>query len=276
MSGRSRRIGAAFERARAAGRAAIIPYLAFGDPGPAESVELIAEAAASGADLVEIGLPFSDPLADGPVIQAASQRALEAGATPAGALEAVREIRRQTDVPLVFMGYYNPLLRFGLTRFFEAMREAGADGMIVPDLPLEESDDLRQAAGAAGISYIPLIAPTSSDVRLRKLDAAAGDFLYGVSVTGVTGARDRLDDALPEYLARVERAVTHPFVVGFGISRPEQIARLAPPAAGVVVGSALIRAMCGGADRAGRRQAVRQFVSSFVAAAGGAATGAER
>lgn len=276
MSPGSARIAAAFMRARAAGRAMVIPYLAFGDPSPGESLDLMTGAVEAGADLVEIGLPFSDPLADGPVIQAASQRALQAGATLAGALEAVRDLRRRTEVPLAFMGYYNPLLRFGLTRFFEAMREAGADGVIVPDLPLEESVGLRGAAAAAGVSYVPLVAPTSSVGRLRDLDAAAGDFLYCVSVTGVTGARDRLDDSLPEYLARVERAVTHPFVVGFGISRPEQVREVSPPAAGVVIGSALIRAVCAGADAAGRCRAVRQFISSFVAAAGGTATGAER
>ena len=194
----------------------------------------------------------------------------------AGALEAVREVRTDSAVPLLFMGYYNPLHRFGLSRFFEAMREAGGDGVIVPDLPLEESGDLRSATEAAGISFVPLVAPTTPEPRLKVLDAAASDFLYCVSLTGVTGARDELDVRLPEYLQRVARQVRRPFVVGFGISRPDQVAQVAPPAAGVVIGSALIRAIAAAGDAGGRRRATREFVASFAAAARGAGGGDRR
>jgi len=256
------RIGAAFTRARREKRAAIVPYLTAGYPDLGDTEGLVLAAEEGGADLVEIGLPFSDPLADGPVIQAASQRALENGMTHAKALDIARMIRLRSEVPLVFMGYYNPLLRFGLERFFSECRQAGVDGLIVPDLPFEESDLVRDAARKNGISLTFLIAPTTPEDRISVLDAVSSDFCYCVSVTGVTGARADLDPGLPDYLNRVAGLVRKPFVVGFGISRPDQVDRVVPPAAGVVIGSALIRAVHD-ARAPERASVVRDFVAGF-------------
>lgn len=258
------RISRVLAEGRRTGRPLILPYLTHGFPGPGETVGLVEAALASGADMVEIGLPFSDPLADGPTIQAASQRALEAGATLSGALEASREIRSRSDAPLLFMGYYNSLMHYGLGAFVNAMVEAGVDGLIVPDLPLEESGTLASVAGAAGISLVSLIAPTTPDDRIVRLDAASTDFSYSVAVTGVTGARADLDEELPGYLQRVAAHCRKPFVVGFGISRPEQVRRVVPPAIGVVIGSALIAAVGAAASPAERLEAVRRFVSAIA------------
>ncbi len=261
----SARIRSRLEGAAASGRPLVIPYLTAGYPEIGESVDLILAADRAGADMIEIGLPFSDPLADGPVIQAASQRALERGMTHRKALDVVREVRRTSSTPLIFMGYYNPLLRFGLEAFFKAMREAGADGVIVPDLPFEESAAARRAAEAAGISLVFLIAPTTPVDRMEILDRASTDFSYCVSVTGVTGARDHLDSGIGAYLGRVAERVRKPFVVGFGIARPEQVRDVAPPAAGVVIGSALIRAIdAAGPDAGARREAVGRFLNEFT------------
>lgn len=262
------RIARVLAGAQARGRPLIIPYLTAGYPHPKETVGLIEAALAGGADMVEIGLPFSDPLADGPTIQAASHAALAAGATLEGAFLAAREIRSRSDAPLLFMGYYNPLMHYGLDVFVTRMAREGLDGLIVPDLPLEESEPLARAASAAGISLVSLLAPTTPEPRLGLLDAASTEFSYCVAVTGVTGARTELAKELPAYLARVRAACRKPFVVGFGISRPEQVARVAPPAAGVVVGSALIAAIAAAGTPDDRRTVVRNFVAALVHAAG--------
>lgn len=262
--GGSPRIRARLDAAAASGRPLVIPYLTAGYPELDESLGLIQAAERAGADMIEIGLPFSDPLADGPVIQAASQRALERGMTHRKALDLVRDLRRSSEVPLIFMGYYNPILNFGLEAFFEAMREVGVDGLIVPDLPFEESPAAREAAERQGISLIFLIAPTTPDDRLALLDGASTDFSYCVSVTGVTGAREEMDGGVAPYLDRVKKKAAKPFVVGFGISRPEQMDALAPPAVGVVIGSALLRAIGAASDAAARKKAVGDFVGGFA------------
>ena len=259
-----RRLGALFAAAGAAGRTLTIPYLTYGFPHQDETVELVLAAEEGGADIVELGLPFSDPLADGPTIQASSQRALEGGASLTGVLEASAAIRRRSSIPLVYMGYYNPIQHFGLEAFVEAMAQAGVDGLIVPDLPLEEAGPLAAAIRERNLSLVSLIAPTTPEARVARLDEASSDFSYCVAVTGVTGARTELDDTLPEYLARVKRAARKPFVVGFGISTRAQVARVAPPAAGVVVGSALIAAIDAAPDAGARRAAVRRFVSRIA------------
>lgn len=263
-----RRIPAAFARARAERRAAIIPYLTAGYPDPAETVDLVRALEEGGADLIEIGLPFSDPLADGPTIQAASQAALAKGTTLARILELTANLRNHVKVPLVYMGYTNPLSHYGLESFLRAMSEVGADGLIVPDLPLEEAGTLREAAARHGISWVALVAPTTPTARVKLLDESSTDFTYCVSLTGVTGARAALGTDVPAYLARVAAVARKPFVVGFGISRPEQARSVVPPAAGVVVGSAFLSAIATGRDAADRRRIARDFVASFRAAAG--------
>ncbi len=245
------------------GRPLLVPYLTAGWPSPAETVELLLALERGGADAVELGLPFSDPLADGPVIQAAGQAALRAGTTHARILELAAGFRARSALPLVLMGYLNPILAYGPGRFFEDAVDAGADGLIVPDLPPEEAEPFHGAARAAGLSWIFLAAPTSSDERLRKVDALSTEINYCVSVTGVTGARDDLPASLERYLARAAAAFTKPFVVGFGISRPDQVRRVAPPAAGVVVGSALIRALGGEAGPDARRRRAESFVKEL-------------
>jgi tryptophan synthase alpha chain len=221
----------------------IVPYLTAGYPTAGETGDLLLALEEGGADAVELGLPFSDPLADGPVIQAASQTALAGGMTLAGALELVAAFRARSALPLLLMGYLNPMLAYGAERFFRDAAEAGADGLIVPDLPPEEAGPFHAPARAAGLEWVFLAAPTSSDERLARIDRLSTSFNYCVSLAGVTGARERLPVTLEAYLARAASAMAKPFVVGFGISRAAHVRRVAPPAAGVVVGSALLRAL---------------------------------
>lgn len=246
-------------------RPLVIPYLTAGYPSPDETVELLVALEEGGADAIELGLPFSDPLADGPVIQATSQRALEAGIDHARILDLSAAFRRRSEVPLILMGYLNPILAYGAARFFRDAVAAGVDGLIVPDLPPEEADPFHGPAVEAGISWIFLAAPTSSDARLARVDELSGAMSYCVSVTGVTGDREALDADLEAYLDRARRAMSKPFVVGFGISRREQVERVVPPAAGVVVGSALLRALGEKADAPGRQRCAREFVGGLRA-----------
>lgn len=235
------RLGPTFTRLRAAGERALVAYFTAGDPTLETTGRLVLEAARRGADVIELGVPFSDPLADGPVIQRAAQRALAAGASPRRVLELVARLRRELAVPLVLMSYYNPLLAFGLRPFAEAAAAAGVDGVIVVDLPPEEADPLAAELDRVGLDLVHLAAPTSTPARLRLIARRSRGFIYLVSLTGVTGERD----VLPPDLARQARALraltTKPVCVGFGIGRPEQVAAVARLADGVVVGSALVR-----------------------------------
>jgi tryptophan synthase alpha chain len=241
-------------------RALVVPYVTAGYPRAEETVDLLRALEAGGADAVELGLPFSDPLADGPVIQSASQQALNAGITHARILELAAAFRRVSDLPLFFMGYVNPILAFGPGAFFTAASRAGVDGVLVPDMPPEESGPFREHATAAGLSWVPLAAPTSSDARLARIDGLASHFVYCVSLTGVTGIRSELSPDLSAYLERARRVFTKPFVVGFGISRPEHVAAVVPPAAGVVVGSALLAALAAETDAMGRARRAGEIV----------------
>jgi len=232
-----RQLGAA----RSGGRRSLIVYLCAGDPDLAATERLVPALAEAGADVVELGVPFSDPLADGPTIQAASERALRSGTTLPGILELVTRLRRQgCEVPLVLMGYMNPIVRMGVEAFVGRSAEAGVDGFIVPDLPLEEAGALGEAAAARDVSLVLLAAPTTPPDRLRRIGARTRGFLYFVSLTGVTGARATLPADLPARLDAARAASTAPVAVGFGISTPEQARALAEHADGVVVGSALV------------------------------------
>ena len=230
-----------FQQARAAKQKSLIVYLCAGDPDLAKTEQLVPALAEAGADVIELGVPFSDPLADGPTIQRAAERALRSGTTLGGILELVGRLRRKgCEVPLALMGYMNPIVRMGLEPFVARSAEVGVDGFIVPDLPLEEADPLGDAAAAKGLSLVLLAAPTTPPDRLRKIGERTRGFLYFVSITGVTGARAALPADLPARLDAVRAASQAPVAVGFGISAPEQAAALAEHTDAVVVGSALV------------------------------------
>jgi tryptophan synthase alpha chain len=236
------RIAAAFVRAQAESRAVLIPYLTLGYPTPEKSLALAEATIAGGADLLELGVPFSDPLADGPVIQRAAHVALQRGMSVARCLEMAQTLReRGASLPLIFMGYYNPILAYGEEVFCRACYEAGVDGLIVPDLPPEEGAGLESACRAYGLALIYLLAPTSTPERIQLVTARARGFVYLVSVAGITGPRQSLPADLGAFVRRVRAATDKPLAVGFGISTPEQAAQVAALADGVVVGSALVR-----------------------------------
>ena len=236
------RIAEAFESARASGRrAALMPYLMGGFPDLDTSREIGLEYARAGADLIELGVPFSDPLADGPVIHAADTAALRAGANLPRVLEVARAIAEH--VPVVVMCYVNPILARGLERFADELLEAGASGLIVPDLPLQEATDVLRACDERGLALVPLVAPTTPEERLAQIGAKARGFVYAVALTGTTGERAGLQDGLGAVVARAGARTTVPVAVGFGISTPEQAAAAAAAGAdGVIVGTRLVRA----------------------------------
>ncbi len=227
---------------------------------------LVIEMARRGADIVELGVPFSDPLADGPTIQRASQRALQGKTTLRGILALVRDLRNHTEIPLVLMTYYNPIFAYGEEDFLTHAREVGVDGVIVPDLPPDEGSTFYDRAAAAGIDAILLVAPTSPQARIRMIAERSRGFLYYVSLTGVTGSRDRLAADLDEKLALIRSLTKKPVAVGFGISTPAQAAAAARLADAVIVGSALIdRWEKAGPDAEGVR-AIGDFIASLRAA----------
>jgi len=231
-------ISGVFETARAKGEMALLCYLTAGFPTLAESLRHIATAAASGADIIEVGIPFSDPIADGPTIQHASHVALQGGVTLRTTLAALRELRVET--PLIIMSYLNPLLAYGREAVLMDMLGAKVTGLIIPDLPVEESDDWRAAARRAGVGLIQLAAPTSTDQRLTVIGDRSDGFVYAVSVAGITGSRRSLSDGLGVFLDRVRKIARKPVAVGFGISTAEQIRSLRGMADGVIVGSRFI------------------------------------
>ena len=234
------RITKRFAELRAAGELGIVAYITAGDPTLDATLEFVLALADAGADVIELGVPFSDPLADGPTIQRASERALKAGATLAGVLELVRRIRKSSQVPLVLFSYYNPILQMGLEKFAKAAAEAGADGVLATDLTPEESEEYRQILQAHGLDTVFLAAPTSNDERLKIISAASSGFLYLISRTGVTGAKDSLSEELPGLLRRVRQFTDLPVAVGFGISLPGHVSVLGGLADAAVVGSALV------------------------------------
>ena len=256
------RITATFERLRTRGERALVVFLTAGDPSLADTRRLIIEMARQGADIIEIGVPFSDSLADGPVIQRAAGRALAAGTSLARILEMVGEVRRHVDVPLVLFGYYNPVLAFGLAAFARAAVAAGIDGLIVPDLPPDEAGPLTAETGPAGIDMVHLLAPTSAPDRVKLIARTSTGFIYVVSVLGVTGARHELPADLDRQIRSLRLVTTKPLCVGFGIAEPAQVRAVGKLADGVVVGSAIVRLI---EERAGAATLVKD-VGEFVAA----------
>jgi tryptophan synthase alpha chain len=247
------RIAAAFERCAAAGRAAFMPYLTVGFPDGARSLAA-ARTLLAHADLLELGLPYSDPLGDGPTIQRASEVALRAGARTADMLATLRTLRAETEVPLVVMTYYNPIYCYtgpagrGEEAFVRDVRASGADGLILPDLPPDEADTLVAAARREGLATVFLIAPTSTEARLRLVTRACRGFVYAVSVTGVTGARATVGAEIAELVRRAKAVSDLPVAVGFGVSTPATAADVAGFADGVVVGSRLVQVVADGGD----------------------------
>jgi len=240
MQNRFTRISDRFTQLRAAGELGVVAYITAGDPSLEATHKFVLALAEAGADVIELGVPFSDPLADGPTIQRASERALKAGASLIGVLALVRQIRLTSQVPLVLFSYYNPILQMGLAKFAADAAQAGADGVLVTDLTPEESEEYRRIIHAKNLDTIFLAAPTSDDERLRKISACSSGFLYLISRTGVTGAKDSLPDDLPGLLRRVRRFTELPIAVGFGISLPGHVSVLGGLADAAVVGSALV------------------------------------
>ena len=262
----SERIERLFVRCREEKRAAFIPYICAGDPKFARTVEIALALEKTGADLLELGVPFSDPLADGIVNQLAAQRALEAGATVSGVLKCVCEIRSTSEIPIVLYTYLNPLLRYGLDVFERDAADAGVDGLLILDLPPEEDPNDSRGNKNENLLRIRLIAPTTPAARIAAIAAAARGFIYYVSREGVTGARDSIAESLKQKLTIIRQRTRLPIAVGFGISNPEQAATVARMADAVVVGSAIVDLIGKVVDREDLADRVGKFVSPIVSA----------
>lgn len=263
------RIAQVFEQARSEKRGVLLPYFMCGYPSAQQSVELILAASEGGADIIELGMPFSDPLADGAIIQHAGHVALERGMTIQGCMEVAHQVSTKSAAPLILMGHYNPVLAYGIERFCQTAAASGVCGLIIPDLPLEEALPLAQTAQQAGLALIFLIPPTTPDERItsttRQAASNPGSFIYCVSVSGVTGARDTLPPHLRSFVARIyDYMKDHPLplVVGFGLSRPEHIAEVTSFADGAAVGSALVR-LIDEHEEGKQARAVREYVQAL-------------
>jgi tryptophan synthase alpha chain len=275
------RIDARFAELKKQGRSAFITFLMAGDPDPATSLDIVRALPKAGADIIEIGMPFTDPMADGPAIQAAGLRALKAGMTLKKTLAMVREFRKGDDAtPLVLMGYYNPIYIYGVDKFLVDAKSAGVDGLIIVDLPPEEDVELCLPAMQAGLNFIRLATPTTDDKRLPAVLANTSGFVYYVSITGITGSASANAGAVGEAVARIKRHTGLPVCVGFGIRTPEAARGIAEKADGAVVGTALVDALAGSLDQEGRATgktvaAVADLVAALAQGVRGAKQAAE-
>lgn len=258
------RIDQTFARLRATGKKAFVAYICAGDPTLEATRKLAVAFEKAGVDILELGVPFSDPLADGIVNQLAAQRALDAGATTRGVLDCIREIRKESQIPIVLYTYMNPLYRFGFEEFHREAEAAGVDGLLILDLPPEE--DRQEKSGATGLKRIRLIAPTTPPERMREIVKDANGFIYYVSREGVTGERSTVPTALPERIAEIRAATDLPIVIGFGVSNPEQARETAQAADGVVVGSAIVKQIA----EHGQSPELAEKVAAFVRPLAGA------
>ena len=254
------RISGAFERIRAEKRTGLVTYVAAGDPDMARSADILCALARAGADVLEVGIPFSEPLADGPVIQRATERALAAGATASGVLDLIARVRSTVKAPIVLFTYANPVLRMGVEAFGDRARDAGVDGVLVLDLPIEEAGAFRDAMAARDIDMIFLLSPTTTDARVKDAARLGRGFLYGISRLGVTGVRDTVADGAQALAARMRAATTLPIAMGFGISSPDHVRRVGAFADAAVVGSGLVGVI---AD-AGKSPDLIERVESYV------------
>ncbi|PIG95077.1 tryptophan synthase subunit alpha [Gloeocapsopsis sp. IPPAS B-1203] len=255
-----------FKRLRSRGACALIPFVTAGDPDLETTAEALRVLDAAGADMIELGVPYSDPLADGPVIQAAASRALQKGTRLEQVLEIVRQVSPTLRSPIILFMYYNPILNRGVETFLQQIADAGVAGLVVPDLPLEEAEGLLKPAQEAGIEVVLLVAPTSSPERIEAIARASQGFIYLVSVTGVTGMRSQMEARVPELLKQIRSYTDKPIGVGFGISAPEQARQVRESGAdAVIVGSAIVKRLADENPQAGL-QAIGEFCQSLKAA----------
>ena len=254
------RLDETFKRIRRNGAPGLVTYITAGDPDLARTEGILTALDRAGADVLEVGVPFSDPLADGPVIQRATERALASGTTLTKVLDLVGRVRSSVQAPIVIFSYVNPIFRLGAERFADRARAAGVDGVLVLDLPIEEADEFRTMLAVRGIDTILLLSPTTTDNRLRRAAALASGFLYAISRLGVTGARDRIADGAHEMVDRIRRVSDLPVALGFGISTPEHVREVGQWADAAVVGSALVNVIADGGSSADLTRRVEEYV----------------
>ena len=254
------RIDAAFTGLRRERRPGLVTYVTAGDPSLERTADILQRLDRAGVDVLEVGVPFSDPLADGPVIQRATDRALAAGSTLDGVLEMLAANRDRIDAPIVLFSYANPILRMGLDRFVERATAAGVDGVLTLDVPPEEAEEMRNRLATAGVDTIFLLSPTTTDARIKRAAVLGSGFLYGISRLGVTGARDTVAESAAELAARVRQATDMPLALGFGVSRPEHVRAIGACADAAVVGSALVQVI----EEHGLRGSLLDEVESYV------------
>lgn len=235
------RISATFKNLQKEGKKAFIPYIMAGDPSLEKTKDVVLLFEECGADIIELGVPFSDPLADGPTIQRASERALKNGVTLKKVISLVKDLRQITQIPLVLMTYFNPVFKYGIEYFIRDAKDAGVDGVIIPDLPPDEAKDFIRLSRKAALDTIFLLAPTSTEDRIQKVTKASSGFIYYVSITGITGANLLLDGSMEVLIAKIKRFTSKPIAVGFGVSTPGDASAVARVSDGVIVGSAIVK-----------------------------------
>lgn len=250
------RIGDTLKALKGSGSKALIPYIMAGDPSPDATRQYVLDLEAAGADIIELGVPFSDPLADGPTIQRAAERALNKGITLRKVLRIVREIRKESDIPLILMTYYNPVFKMGIESFIKSAVSSGVDGVIIPDLIPDEAEDFIKQARLYGLDTIFLLAPTSTPERIRKVVKASTGFLYYVSITGTTGSKLSIEKTMKDTLHSIRDVTGIPVAVGFGISSPKEASAVAKMADGVIVGSAIVKLIAQG-------KSIKHYVKSL-------------
>lgn len=256
------RIDKKFEVLKGEGRKALITFITAGDPDIETTYDIVLAIEEVGADIIELGIPYSDPLADGPTIQASSQRALNKGVKIPDIMRIVEKIRFKSDIPLVYLVYYNSIFKYGIQKFLKESKDVGIDGLIIPDLPIEERKDILEEADKYDIYLIPLVAPTSKE-RIKLITENGKGFVYCVSITGVTGAREDIETDIEEYMKTVSQYTNMPKAIGFGISTPEMAKKLKDFSDGIIVGSALVERIAKGYNKSEMLQEVKSFVSSL-------------
>lgn len=257
------RIEKTFNKLKQNNQKALIPFITAGDPDLDTTKRLVIEMEKVGADIIELGVPFSDPIADGPAIQKASYRSLKAGTTLKKIIGLVKELRRTTEIPLVLMTYYNPVFKYGISEFVRDATDAGVDGIIIPDLPPEEGEGIIEEGKRRGLNTIFLLAPTSTKERIKMVASVSTGFIYYVSLTGVTGARETLPETVEASVNKIRKATDKPIAVGFGISTAEQARRIAAFADGVIVGSAIVNVIEKNLGKPDLIEAVSDFVKTL-------------